>query len=64
MELDRDIHLYLTKLMVAALVWVGESLVMFEGIQIRIMTRKAFNNMFLKESSCKYDNYRLFSSRY
>ena len=60
-KLDRDIHLYLAALMVAALAWEGEILVMPEGIQVIKMIRKAFNNMLGKETSCNYNNYRLTS---
>ena len=34
-ELDRDIHPYLTPLMVIALAWVGETLVILEGTRIQ-----------------------------
>ena len=57
-ELDGDIHMYLTTWIVAALAWVGEALVMLEGIQIMTMTRKAFDNMLLKEASHNYEIYR------
>ena len=60
-ELDGDVHLYLTALMVAALVWAGETLVVPEGTRITTMTREAFNNMLLKEASHNYDNYGLVS---
>ena len=60
-ELDGDIRLYLTILMVAALVWVGEALVMPEGTQITNMTREAFDNMLLKKANHNDSNYRLFS---
>ena len=58
-ELDGDICPYLATLMVATLVWVGETLAMLEGIQIMIMIREAFDNMFLKEASSNYNNYEL-----
>ena len=60
-KLDGDVHLYLSALMVAALAWVGEALVMPEGMQITTMTSKAFDNMLLKEASHNFDNYRLVS---
>ena len=47
-ELDGDIHLYLTTLMVAALVQVGKTLVVPEGTRISMITREAFDNMLLK----------------
>ena len=50
---------YLTKLMVAALAWAGEALVMPQGMQILTITREAFNNMLLKEASHNYNNYHL-----
>ena len=43
--------------MVAALAWVGETLVVPEGTRITMMTREAFDNMLLKEVSHNYDNY-------
>ena len=58
-ELDGNICPYLTNLIVAALVWVGETLVVPEGIRISTMTREAFDNMLLKEAGCNYDNYGL-----
>ena len=36
--------------MVAALAWVGETLVVPEGTRISMMTREAFDNMLLKEA--------------
>ena len=50
-ELDGDVHLYLTMLIVATLAWVGETLVMLEGMQITMMTREAIENLLLKETS-------------
>ena len=47
--------------MVAALVQVGETLVVPEGTRISTMTREAFDNILLKEASRNYDNYRLVS---
>ena len=47
-ELDSDVHPYLSDLMVAALAQVGETLVVPEGTRISTMTREAFNNMLLK----------------
>ena len=38
---------------------MGETLVVPEGTWIIIMTREAFENMFLKDASCSYINYRL-----
>ena len=38
-ELDGDIHPYYAALMVATLAWVGETLVVPEGIHITTMTR-------------------------
>ena len=52
---------YFTALMVAALAWVGKSLVVPEGTHITTMTMEAFDNMLLKETSCNYDNYRMVS---
>ena len=43
----QHLHLYLTTLMVAALAWVGETLVVPEGTCITMMTREAFENMLL-----------------
>ena len=60
-ELDGDVRPYLTALMVAALVQVGETLVVPEGTHISTMTREAFNNMLLKEAGHNYDNYGLVS---
>ena len=60
-ELDGNVHPYLTALMVAALVWVGKTLVVPEGTHISTMTREAFNNMLLKEVSHNYNNYGLVS---
>ena len=58
-ELDGDICLYLAILMVAALVWSGEALVMQEGMQITTMTREAFKYILMNETSHNYDNYGL-----
>ena len=60
-ELNRDVCLYLATLLLAALAWVGETLIMPEGIWIMMMTREAFNNILLKEASCNYDNCGLVS---
>ena len=60
-ELDGDVHPYLTTLMVAALAMAGETLVVPEGTRISTMTREAFDNMLLKEAGHNYDNYRLVS---
>ena len=60
-ELDGDIHPYLSALMVATLAWVGETLVVPEGTRITTMMREAFNNMLLKEASCNYNSYGLVS---
>ena len=47
--------------MVAALVRAGKTLVVPEGMRISTMTREAFKNMFLKETSHNYNNYGLVS---
>ena len=60
-ELDGDVHPYLAALMVAALAWVGKTLVVPEGTRISTMTREAFDNMLLKEAGHNYDNYGLVS---
>ena len=60
-ELDGDVCPYLTALMVATLVWAGETLVVPEGTRISMMMREAFNNMLLKEAGRKYNNYGLIS---
>ena len=60
-ELDGDVHPYLTTLMVATLAWAGKTLVVPEGTHITTMTREAFDNMLLKEASHNYDNYGLVS---
>ena len=60
-ELDGDVRPYLAALMVAALVRVGETLVVPEGTRISTMTREAFDNMLLKEAGRNYDNYGLVS---
>ena len=60
-ELDGNVRPYLAALMVAALVWEGESLVVPEVTRITTMMREAFDNMLLKEASCNYDNYGLVS---
>ena len=60
-ELVGTIRSYLAALIVATLEWVGETLVVPEGIQITMMTREAFDNMLLKEASRSYDNYGLVS---
>ena len=62
-ELDGDVHPYLATLMVAALAWAGETLVVPEGTRISMMTTEAFNNMLLKEASRNYDNYGLVSRK-
>ena len=55
-ELDSNVHPYLTILMVATLVWVGKILVVPEGTRITMMTREAFDNMLLKEAAHNYNN--------
>ena len=60
-KLDGDIHPYFVALIVATLVWVGETVVMPKGTQITIMTREAFNSMLLKVTSQNYDDYGLVS---
>ena len=60
-ELDSDVHPYLAALMVAALAWVGKTLVVPEGMRISMMTREAFDNMLLKEARRNYNNYGLVS---
>ena len=60
-ELDGDVHPYLTALILPTLAWVGETLVVPEGTRITMMTREAFENMLLKEASHNYDNYGLVS---
>ena len=60
-ELDSDVRLYLAALMVAALVQVGETLVVPEGMRISTITREAFDNMLLKEAGRNYNNYGLVS---
>ena len=47
--------------MVAALAWVGETVVVPEGTQVTMMTGEAFDNMLLKEAGCNFDNYGLVS---
>ena len=60
-KLDGNVHPYLGTLMVAALAWVGKTLVVPEGTRITTMMREAFDNMLLKEASCNYNNYGLVS---
>ena len=60
-ELDGDVRPYLAALMVAALAWVGETLVIPKGMRISMMTREAFDNMLLKEGGRNYNNYGLVS---
>ena len=60
-ELDSNVHPYLTALMVAALAWVGKSLVVTEGTHITTMTREAFDNMLLKKAGHNFDNYGMVS---
>ena len=60
-ELDGDVHPYLAALMVATLAWAGKTLVVPKGTRISTITRKAFDNMLLKEASRNYDNYGLVS---
>ena len=60
-ELDGDVRPYLATLMVATLVWAGETLVVPEKTRISTMTREAFDNMLLKEARRNYDNYGLVS---
>ena len=60
-KLDGDVRPYLATLMVAALAWVGKTLVVPEGTRISTMTREAFNNMLLKEAGRNYNNYGLVS---
>ena len=50
-ELDGDVCLYLTALMVATLAQAGETLVVPKGSQITTMTWKAFDNRLLKEAN-------------
>ena len=60
-EVDGDVRPYLAALMVAALAWAGETLVVPEGMRISTMTREAFDNMLLKEARRNYNNYGLVS---
>ena len=60
-ELDGNVHPYLTVLMVATLARVGKTLVVPEGIRITTITREAFDNMLLKEAGHNYNNYGLIS---
>ena len=60
-ELDGDVCLYLTALMVATLAWAGETLIVPEGTRISMMMREAFDNMLLKEARRNYNNYGLVS---
>ena len=41
---------YLAAVIVAALAWAGDTLVVLGGKQITMITREAFDNMFLKEN--------------
>ena len=41
--------------------WVGETLVIPKGTGITTITREAFDNILVKETSCTYNNYRLVS---
>ena len=61
-ELAGDVRPYLAMLMVVTLSWMGETLVLKEGMQITMMTREAFDSMLLKKASRNYDNYGLVSS--
>ena len=58
-ELDGHVCWYLDILTLAALAELGETLVMPEGMQITMMTREAFEKVFLNEYSHNFDNYRL-----
>ena len=60
-QLDGDVCLYLTALIVAALAWVSKALLMPEGMQIMMISREAFGYMML-EASHNNDNYGLVSS--
>ena len=62
-EVDGDVCPYLTVLMVATLAQADKTLVVPEGTHITMMTRKAFNNMLLKEAGRNYDNYGLVSQK-
>ena len=55
-KLDGDVHPYLATLMVATLVWVGETLVIPEGTQITTMMGEVFDNMLLKKAGYNYNN--------
>ena len=59
--LDRDIRIYLTKLMVTLLAWAGEALIVLESMKAIMITREAFNNMLLKKTSHNFDSYGLVS---
>ena len=45
--------------MVAALAWVGKTLVIPEGTRITMITREAFDNILLKVTGYSNDNYGL-----
>ena len=60
-ELDGDIHPYLTALMVATLARAGKTLVVPKGTRISTMAREAFDKMLLKEARRNYNNYGLVS---
>ena len=55
-----SLNIYLTAVMVAALTWAGEALVILEGIGITTMVREALD-MFLKEAGHNYNSYKLVS---
>ena len=55
-----SLNIYLTALMVAALTWAGEALVILEGIGITTMAREALD-MFLKEAGHNDNSYKLVS---
>ena len=59
--MDGNVHLYLAMLMVGALMCMGKTLVMPKGMQIIMITRKAFKNILLKDSSHNCNNYGLVS---
>ena len=55
-KLNRDVHLYLTMLIVATMAWAAEALAMLEGMKIMTMTRKTFDSILFNMSGNSYNN--------
>ncbi len=57
MALDGDVRPYLASLMVSALHRAGDELIVPQGLKLKHITEKEFENMLKQEAGRAYDNY-------